>query len=171
MLGSRRAKAAMALLLTLAAGCVDIVGFQTLYHIFTAHMTGATVHLSASAVEAHWADAWYGLAVIAAFIAGSVVGRGVIEYGARRRVRSIASATLLTQRPRSIVFFSHNRAPLPCETRPSLLTSVALQASTPKFRVERHRVMTAVLALQPALRPRNHRAKLVPDSAVRAAYD
>lgn len=97
MLGSRRAKAAMALLLTIAAGCVDIVGFLTLYHIFTAHMTGATVHLSASAVEAHWTDAWHGAAVIAAFIAGSVVGRGVIEYGARRRVRSIASATLLLE--------------------------------------------------------------------------
>ncbi len=96
-LGSRRAKAAIALLLTLAAGCVDIVGFLTLYHIFTAHMTGATVHVSASAVEAHWIDAWHGAVVIVAFTAGSIVGRGVIEYGARKRVRSIASATLLLE--------------------------------------------------------------------------
>jgi hypothetical protein len=35
-------KSAIALLLTFAAGCVDIVGYLAIYQIFTANMTGAT---------------------------------------------------------------------------------------------------------------------------------
>jgi hypothetical protein len=41
----RRTKAVVALVLTFAAGYVDIVGLLTIYNLFTAHMTGTTVHL------------------------------------------------------------------------------------------------------------------------------
>ncbi len=33
-------KCAVAIILTFAAGCVDIVGYLSAYHVFTAHMTG-----------------------------------------------------------------------------------------------------------------------------------
>jgi uncharacterized membrane protein YoaK (UPF0700 family) len=92
-----RIKSRVALLLTFAAGCVDIVGFLTLYHTFTAHMTGVTVHLGQDLLERDWPDAAKAACVVVAFLLGSVFGRAVIEVGTRKRVRSIASATLLLE--------------------------------------------------------------------------
>jgi Protein of unknown function (DUF1275) len=92
-----RTKAGVALLLTFAAGCVDIVGFITLYHTFTAHMTGATVHLGQNLLDRKWLDAASAGCVVVAFLAGSVIGRAIIEIGSRKGVRSIASATLLLE--------------------------------------------------------------------------
>src|SRR5579862_3037534 len=90
-------KVAVALLLTFAAGCVDVVGYLALYHAFTAHMTGETVHLAHNLSSAQWPRAFRAACVIAAFLLGSVLGRTVIEIGARTRNRSIASATLLLE--------------------------------------------------------------------------
>ena len=84
-------------MLTFAAGCVDIVGYLTVYKIFTAHMTGDTVHLAQNVLQAHWEEAAVAASVIASFVIGSIIGRGIIEIGVRRRVRSIASATLLVE--------------------------------------------------------------------------
>lgn len=67
-------KTAVALVLTFAAGCTDIIGFLTLYHIFTAHMTGVTVHLGADVLDASWPDAAKAASVVAAFLLGSVAG-------------------------------------------------------------------------------------------------
>jgi uncharacterized membrane protein YoaK (UPF0700 family) len=92
-----RVKAALALLLTFAAGCVDITGYITLYHVFTAHMTGDTVHLAQSVLTAQWVDAARAACVIAAFMLGSVVGRTIIEVGSRARFRHIATANLLAE--------------------------------------------------------------------------
>lgn len=93
----KRTKAVVALLLTFAAGCVDIVGYLTVYKMFTAHMTGDTVHLAQNVLQAHWQEAAVAASVIAAFVIGSIIGRAIIEIGVRRRVRSIASATLLIE--------------------------------------------------------------------------
>ncbi len=94
---TRHNKAAVALLLTFAAGCVDIIGYLTLYQVFTAHMTGDTVHRGESALHGRWGDAASAGCVIAAFLLGSIVGRTVIEIGSRRGVRNIASANLLLE--------------------------------------------------------------------------
>jgi uncharacterized membrane protein YoaK (UPF0700 family) len=93
----RTSKAAVALLLTFAAGCVDIVGFLTLFHIFTAHMTGTTVDLGQDIFYHRWWYAAKAAAVVAAFVVGSVAGRTVIEIGSRTRTRSIATASLLIE--------------------------------------------------------------------------
>lgn len=90
-------KVAVALLLTLAAGYVDIVGYLGLYHAFTAHMTGETVHLAQNLFAARWPDLAKAACVIASFLVGSIAGRILIEIGARRRARRIASATLLVE--------------------------------------------------------------------------
>jgi uncharacterized membrane protein YoaK (UPF0700 family) len=90
-------KVAVAILLTFAAGCVDVVGYLVLYHAFTAHMTGETVHLANNLFAPNWPRAARAACVIAAFLLGSVLGRTVIEVGARTRTRSIASATLLLE--------------------------------------------------------------------------
>ena len=91
------AKKAIALLLTFSAGNVDIVGYLTFYHTFTAHMTGETVHLAENLLQRHWFDAVVPMCVISAFLVGSIVGRTIIEIGWRTRLRSVASVTLLIE--------------------------------------------------------------------------
>ncbi|HLK32753.1 MAG TPA: YoaK family protein [Terriglobales bacterium] len=90
-------KVAVALLLTFAAGCVDIIGYLGLFHAFTAHMTGETVHLAQNLFQTRWPDAAKAACVIASFLTGSIIGRTVIEIGSRTRIRRIASATLLIE--------------------------------------------------------------------------
>jgi uncharacterized membrane protein YoaK (UPF0700 family) len=87
-------KAAVALLLTFVAGYVDIVGYLALYQVFTANMTGNTVHFASNLVHSRWQDALLAGSMIPIFVVGSVVGRAIIEVGARNRIRRIASLTL-----------------------------------------------------------------------------
>jgi uncharacterized membrane protein YoaK (UPF0700 family) len=89
-----RLKRAVALLLTFSAGIVDIIGYITLYHTFTAHMTGTTVHLGNALVMRHWPEAVMAASVLTAFVSGSIVGRTIIEVGARKRMRNVATVTL-----------------------------------------------------------------------------
>jgi uncharacterized membrane protein YoaK (UPF0700 family) len=84
-------------MLTFGAGMVDIVGYIAVYHWFVAHMTGNTVHLGNQLVTGKWDDAAKAATVIFTFIAGSVIGRAVIEAGARKRQRTVASFTLLAE--------------------------------------------------------------------------
>jgi uncharacterized membrane protein YoaK (UPF0700 family) len=90
----KRIKAVVALLLTFAAGCVDIVGYLTFGHIFTAHLTGDTVHLGEWLIEARAPDAAKAAAIIGVFVGGSIVGRTAIEVSSRFRLRSVAVVTL-----------------------------------------------------------------------------
>lgn len=90
----RKSKALTALLLTFVSGMVDIIGYFGIYKLFTAHMTGTTVHLASSLV---YGDKSAGIAagvIVAAFFLGSIVGRIVVELGSRARFRTVASATL-----------------------------------------------------------------------------
>ena len=88
----------MAVLLTFVAGWVDIVGYLAVYHLFTANMTGTTVHLGHDLITGQYAAAVIALSVIGAFLLGSVGGRALIEVGARLHVRSIASITITVDR-------------------------------------------------------------------------
>jgi uncharacterized membrane protein YoaK (UPF0700 family) len=92
-----KVKSAVAIMLTFGAGMVDIVGYIAVYHWFVAHMTGNTVHLGNQIVTGKWDDAAKAALVIFSFVLGSVVGRAVIEAGARKRQRTIASVTLLAE--------------------------------------------------------------------------
>jgi len=87
-------KMAVALLLTFASGIVDIIGYIGVFHFFTAHLTGTTVKLGHSLVNHDWTDFYAAVAVVGAFVAGSILGRALIEIGSRRRIRRIASVTL-----------------------------------------------------------------------------
>lgn len=94
----------MALWLTFAAGIVDIVGYLTVYHTFVAHQTGNTVHLGNKLAIGNWVEAAKAACTIVSFIAGSVAGRAVIEAGARRHKRTVASLTLLLEAVLVLVF-------------------------------------------------------------------
>ncbi|HEX6804466.1 MAG TPA: YoaK family protein [Terriglobales bacterium] len=90
-------KSGIALFLTFAAGYVDIVGVLTVYQMFTAHMTGTTVHLGEQIIQRNWKAAAIAATIVAAFIVGSVIGRVVIEVGARKRFRRVASIALFLE--------------------------------------------------------------------------
>lgn len=92
-----RVKASIAILLTFTAGIVDIVGYITVYHLFVAHMTGTTVHLGNKVELRAWLDVSRAAVTIASFVAGSICGRAIIEAGARRSRRAVASATLASE--------------------------------------------------------------------------
>lgn len=93
-LAKHKPKIAVALVLTFVSGLVDIVGFLGLYHLFTAHVTGTTVHLGQSIEQRSGAGVIAAFSVLVAFFLGSVIGRAIIEVGARRRFRSIATIVL-----------------------------------------------------------------------------
>lgn len=87
-------KMAIALMLTFASGLVDINGYLGVFHFFTAHLTGTTVHLGHDVVDKHWTDVLAAVSIVAAFLGGSILGRILIEVGSRRKFRKIASVVL-----------------------------------------------------------------------------
>lgn len=89
-----RSKLAVALLLTLASGLVDIVGYVGIFHFFTAHLTGTTVQLGRSLVTHQWIDVEAAAVIVGAFLCGSILARAIIEVSSRRRIHRIASVTL-----------------------------------------------------------------------------
>jgi uncharacterized membrane protein YoaK (UPF0700 family) len=87
-------KLIVALMLTFASGLVDIIGYLGVFHLFTAHLTGTTVHLGQKLVSHGWDEALGAAVIVAAFMGGSLLGRAAIEIGSRRRIQGIASVTL-----------------------------------------------------------------------------
>ena len=67
-LRENRVKSLVALVLAFAAGFVDIVGYLSLYHAFTAHMTGTTVQLAHWGAMHDWEAAGVAAGIIAAFV-------------------------------------------------------------------------------------------------------
>lgn len=93
-LGDRKSKIAVALVLTIISGVVDTVGFLGIFGLFTAHVTGTTVHLGQSLVLGKPDEVIAAFVIMTAFFLGSVAGRAIVEAGARQRLRKIASITL-----------------------------------------------------------------------------
>jgi uncharacterized membrane protein YoaK (UPF0700 family) len=92
-----RAKAAVALVLAFAAGCVDIIGYLSFGHVFTAHLTGNTICLGQGIIETRRDQAAKAAIIIAVFVIGTIVGRTIIEIGSRRAMRSVAMTSLLLE--------------------------------------------------------------------------
>ncbi len=93
----KKTKSGIALLLTFAAGMVDIVAYISVYHVFVAHMTGTTVHLGNKLVTEQWSGTITSVVVLVSFVGGSVLGRSIIELGSRSHRRTVASITLMTE--------------------------------------------------------------------------
>jgi len=126
-----KAKSAVALMLTFSAGMVDIVGYIALYHWFVAHMTGDTVHLGNQLVTGRWSDVEKAATIIGSFILGSILGRAVIEAGARKGQRAIASVTLLAEAALIFTFICIRSFALSSDAipGPTLLVLLALLAA------------------------------------------
>ncbi|MGH7931837.1 MAG: YoaK family protein [Candidatus Binataceae bacterium] len=77
----------IALILTWAAGFVDLVGYISLYGIYVAHMTGNTVSLARHVSREEWSGCARRGWPIATFIFGLVLGAVVADAEKRRVIR------------------------------------------------------------------------------------
>lgn len=133
-----KVKVAMALLLTFVAGFVDIVGYVAVYHLFTANMTGTTVHLGHDLVIGQHIAAIIALSILGAFVLGSIGGRALIEVGARGHVRSIASIAIAVELALVLGFISVFNTSSATEKSPTdicvllilLATAMGIQTAT-----------------------------------------
>lgn len=87
-------KVFLALLMTWAAGFVDIVGYLALYGLYTAHMTGETVAMARHLSRVQW----YGVVrrgwPIAAFVFGLLLGAFIFDAEKRRAIEVPFPATV-----------------------------------------------------------------------------
>ncbi len=97
-------KSAIALLLTFVAGSVDVIGYLTLHHVFTAHVSGTTAHLGIDISSKRWDEAAIAASVVAAFVFGSILGRVIIEIGTQIHFRRVASITLAIEAALLVTF-------------------------------------------------------------------
>jgi uncharacterized membrane protein YoaK (UPF0700 family) len=82
-----RETARLAVLLAWVAGGVDAVGYLTLAHLFTAHMSGNSVAFATALGQAHWATVLERGAPIALFAAGIAAGTIVAAASDARGVQ------------------------------------------------------------------------------------
>lgn len=90
----RRGKIAIALSLTSVGGFVDAVGYIALFQIFTANMSGNSVHIGMYLGQRDWPNLLRPLCAVAAYFVGVVLTRITIQIAGRRGIRRIASVTL-----------------------------------------------------------------------------
>jgi uncharacterized membrane protein YoaK (UPF0700 family) len=72
----------LAYVLAAVAGSADAVGYITLFHLFTAHMTGNTVGMVANAGAGPWHEALRRAFPIPVFVAGVVAGGMLTRFAA-----------------------------------------------------------------------------------------
>jgi uncharacterized membrane protein YoaK (UPF0700 family) len=86
---------ALASFLTWIAGFVDAVGYLALGHIYTANMSGNSVAIGIHLVSQEWAQTLRRSLPVFGYVAGVLFCRILIEFGARKRIRPIASIAWL----------------------------------------------------------------------------
>jgi len=82
--GVLRSRDAMLTSLSLAAGCVDAVGYLGLGQVFVANMTGNTVLLGLAIGQADGRDVLQSGTALAGFVLGVAVGAAIVERGPDR---------------------------------------------------------------------------------------
>jgi uncharacterized membrane protein YoaK (UPF0700 family) len=92
------------LLLAWLGGFVDAVGFLTLFHLFTAHMSGNSVWFGAAIGIGNWRLGLHHLFPIPLFAIGVAIGAVAVELGRRRRLRAPFAPALLIEAALLTVF-------------------------------------------------------------------
>ena len=85
------------LLLAWVGGFVDAVGFLTLFHLFTAHMSGNSVWFGAAIGIGNWRLGLHHLFPIPLFVIGVAIGAVIVEVARRRRLRAPFAPALLVE--------------------------------------------------------------------------
>ncbi len=99
-----RGKLATAFTLTAVGGFVDAVGYIALFEIFTANMSGNSVHVGMYLGKADWPDLLRPLCAIVSYVVGMGMTRVTVEAAGRAGVRRIASFTLAVEAVLLILF-------------------------------------------------------------------
>ena len=84
----------IALLMTWSAGFIDIVGYLSLFGLYTAHMSGNTIAMARHIVQHKWWGFARGGWPIATFVFGLVLGSFIYTAEKRRNVRPRFPATV-----------------------------------------------------------------------------
>jgi uncharacterized membrane protein YoaK (UPF0700 family) len=87
-------KVATALTLTAIGGFVDAVGYIALFQIFTANMSGNSVHIGITLGDLNFSNLPRPACAIVAFVAGMTLTRIAITIAARKGIQRFATYTL-----------------------------------------------------------------------------
>ena len=87
-------KIAIALSLTAVGGYIDAVGYIALFQVFTANMSGNSVHVGMYLGLRDWPNLLRPLCAIVSYVVGMALTRITIQIAGRRGMRRIASITL-----------------------------------------------------------------------------
>ncbi len=101
-----RGKIAVALCLTSVGGFVDAVGYIALFQVFTANMSGNSVHVGMYLGSRIGANLLRPLCAIMSYVVGMALTRITVEIAGRNGIRRIASFTLAAE-ALLLVFFAH----------------------------------------------------------------
>jgi uncharacterized membrane protein YoaK (UPF0700 family) len=97
-------RTSVALLLTWVAGFVDLVGYEYLYGVYAAHMSGNTVAMARHISESHSLGVARNGFTIAMFVGGLILGAIVFEAERRGALRLRCPATLLLESAAIAIF-------------------------------------------------------------------
>ena len=99
-------KVAVALSLTMVGGFVDAVGYIALFEVFTANMSGNSVHVGIYLAKLSWMELARPLCAIVSYVVGMALTRIAIGVAGRAGMRRIASFTLAAEAV-LLAFFAH----------------------------------------------------------------
>ena len=90
-------KVGTALTLTAVGGFVDAVGYIALFEVFTANMSGNSIHVGMYLAQRDWLQLLRPFCAIVSYVVGMVLTRITVEIAGRRGIRRIASFTLAVE--------------------------------------------------------------------------
>ena len=99
-----RGKVATALSLTAVGGFVDAVGYIALFQVFTANMSGNSVHVGMYLGQRNWLQLARPFCAVVSYVVGMTLTRITVEIAGRKGIRRIASFTLAVEAVLLILF-------------------------------------------------------------------
>jgi uncharacterized membrane protein YoaK (UPF0700 family) len=120
----------IAVLLTLVAGYIDVVGYLSVYRVYTEHMTGNTVAMARHVPALQWSGVARHAWPIVTFLAGLVIGSIVFEAQKRKAIHQRVPATLVLESVLILIFLlvSLSSAFIPPQPTPKYYLMVVLLA-------------------------------------------
>lgn len=87
----------MALSLTTVGGFVDAVGYIALFQVFTANMSGNSIHIGMYLSQRNWLNLLRPLCAVVAYVTGMLLTRITMEIAGRKGMKRIASVTFAVE--------------------------------------------------------------------------
>lgn len=90
-------KVALSLSLTTMGGFVDAVGYIALFEVFTANMSGNSIHIGMYLSQHDWGNFLRPFCAVVSYVVGMLLTRIAVEIAGRRRITRIASFTFAVE--------------------------------------------------------------------------